>query len=202
MRIISTFHDYYDVGKRWDRENYPIYQRHDKEIHLPDLKMDYKYPNLYKTAFSLVKIGFCGLLYPCLEKLTDAYPLPREYHYLENPDLDELELGWFTEKWLYDSWNSKGELELFEKFSTPIFVVHHLGRRVTLHPNLTEYQFYKLKDPFTTYQELSVYIGSRLVADQQGTQTIPDISLVESKGFDKIKSFRKEKHERKSRKNT
>lgn len=60
-------------------------------------------------------------------------------------------------------------------------------------PVLKNYQFYKLKDPYTCFQELSQFLSNVFVSTSSAeTVEVSDKTKIQKHGFDK-KSFRKEK---------
>lgn len=82
--------------------------------------------------------------------------------------------------------------ELFIKYNTPIFSIllnNYYKSKLFLHPILKEYEFYKVKDPYMTYQEISMYIGGVLGIDNPETIEISDKDMLYKKGFDD-KSFK------------
>ena len=157
-------------------------------------------------------IGFCERLYPCIHlKISDskevyAYSYDEVIDFLKKYKLHktlkdfERDDGWF--------WNSKKNLidffalksDDFQKFflesKTPVFKIDFQGGkrqnepRVILNPQLSESSFVRVVDPFTAYQELSMYIGGILGIDAPEIAEISDKSQIEKKGFNEC-SFRK-----------
>lgn len=62
-----------------------------------------------------------------------------------------------------------------------------------INPKLKDYQFDRIKDSFTAFQEISIYLSNILV-EQKETVVIEDKFRIEQHGFDLKKSFRKEKN--------
>lgn len=60
---------------------------------------------------------------------------------------------------------------------------------ITANDRLNQYEFAKVVDPFTAYQELSMYVGNNLVEQKDPNPYISDELKAESHGFDKW-SFR------------
>ena len=58
------------------------------------------------------------------------------------------------------------------------------------HACLKELQFFKAMDPFTAHMRLSNYIGGVLTSSRE-VITLSDQDLLQKRGFDKVKSFRK-----------
>jgi hypothetical protein len=92
--------------------------------------------------------------------------------------------------------SNKNELkELFFKYKTPCFIIRDSNKykgNITINPQLDKYEFYKIKDAYTTFQDISMYIGGVLGI---GTPVLIEISNKEmaiKKGFGHKYAFRKE----------
>ena len=87
-------------------------------------------------------------------------------------------------------------LNYFEKYRVPVFVSDHFNTdgkeayTTILNARLADYQFYRVKDPFTAYQNLSMYLGG-LASPERSIPPISDSDMLQAKGFDKKWSFRK-----------
>lgn len=83
--------------------------------------------------------------------------------------------------------------DMFIEHDCPIFVATLTcwdERKLVLNARLNEFQFYRMIDPYTAFQELQMWVGNQV----QPRKHIPEISdkvLAEAKGFDQW-SFRKE----------
>lgn len=105
--------------------------------------------------------------------------------------------------------NKKGIMEFFNmgnKYSqfeniflenkVPIFVstgikkLHDMNYSVVANCNLSSLGFYKKMDPFTAYQEVSMYVGGVIPKDTMDMIEISDQSRLEKRGFNEC-SFRK-----------
>jgi len=64
------------------------------------------------------------------------------------------------------------------------------GKIFTLNPRLKDFDFIKMVDPYTAYQELSMYIGGILAPESKPMIQVSDKDRVQQHGFDKW-SFRK-----------
>lgn len=78
--------------------------------------------------------------------------------------------------------------EVFLEYDCPIFHIMTTGRYgnkadLVLNPKLDALGFQKIVDPFTAYQELSMFLGSVLVKEQNPDQ-VSDRSMARAKGFD------------------
>ena len=70
---------------------------------------------------------------------------------------------------------------------SPVIAIEN--KTITINPMLSKYNFASQIDPFTAYQELSMYIGNNLATQMDPEINISDEIRAESKGFDKW-SFR------------
>jgi hypothetical protein len=92
--------------------------------------------------------------------------------------------------------NNKDELrELFYRYKTPCFIIRdsnkHKGN-ITINPQLNKYKFYKVKDSYTAFQDISMYIGGVLGIGAPTLVEISNKSMAEKKGFGHKYAFRKE----------
>lgn len=112
------------------------------------------------------------------------------YRIMSAKDELQRDLSFFTFKYEYKNFDY-----LFAKYSIgqkvencPIFVISH--EQVVLNENLSKYDFMKVKDPYTAYQELRVYV-SNMAMPEKPMPIIPNDMRIHTHGFDKW-SFRKE----------
>jgi len=249
MRIISKFHDYYDIGLSYGIDPLIIYNRKKKVI-----KIDHKEINrekneytkhfenaqkifsnfnkryLYPFRFNRVQSDYlnvdsfgclclCGKTYPFIKcrirKCSDKYPNKFEYIYTLS-DLDELIIKSKSDDIYYDYFKNNERytisrvnydllfnqskkikyndlIEFHIEYDSPIFVYEYTcsNFNVTINPILKEFEFYKILDSYTMFQELSMFMSGILGNKEKNTINISDRNLKYKKGFDK-KSFRKE----------
>jgi len=155
-------------------------------------------------------IGYCGELYPILKVVQDngsiskywyEYDVSTYLNYVEKPrwsfDRHEQNLNEWLE--LIKTLKLK---DIFKEHNVPVFIFDGFEidtrkgtqpvLQVTLNPRLRKYEFYKVKEPYTAYQDIRVYVGNDLAHDTEvDVPTGDDKTLAESKGYDKW-SFRKE----------
>ncbi len=139
----------------------------------------------------------------------DATRLTSLMHNLKNKSYQVLSDEEFACKWLlrepimHPYWASHNTEQFINKFthvfadySTPYFVVDFPYRtppRCDLMPLLKEYNFYKIKDCYTAYLDIDMFLHNQLCdMDNPHIDPIPDVVKAESKGFNKF-SFRKDK---------
>ena len=97
--------------------------------------------------------------------------------------------------------NNQDELkEIFFDYNVPLFIIaesevkrcnnlDNFKGNLTLNPNLAKYKFQQIKDPFTTYQDISMFVGGVLTTTGNEMVPISNESMIKKKGFDKW-SFR------------
>jgi len=104
--------------------------------------------------------------------------------------------------------------EFFLDLEAPIFLIQHgkvlPGRvercngtwvrklQLLINPCLKDMEFYRIKDPYTAFQEIQMFLGSQAHPEPRMLRT-SDEDLARSKGFDE-RSFRMEKGEKPNRK--
>jgi hypothetical protein len=89
-------------------------------------------------------------------------------------------------------------LDIHHKYNSPIVLKDCRG--VFINPNIGDAHFYEVKDPFTTFQDISQFVGGVLKAQTTKMVEISDEVRAEKHGFDKTTSFRKPAGEKKPRK--
>ncbi|RKZ67037.1 MAG: hypothetical protein DRQ48_10215 [Gammaproteobacteria bacterium] len=81
--------------------------------------------------------------------------------------------------------------DLFEQYETPIFSIQHsrtnTNNNLVLNtgPELKDFNFQHIMDPYTAYQELVMWIGNK-ATNEWPPQITDNIVLRDSKGFDKM----------------
>lgn len=82
--------------------------------------------------------------------------------------------------------------DIFIELQAPLFQIYYNERALALNGNirLRDFQFYKIVDAFTAFQEISMYIGNHL-ARQPEPGDVPDKYRIAQHGFDPDWSFRK-----------
>jgi hypothetical protein len=183
-------------------------------------------PYISSPIISRGLVGFCGKLYPFWEyngifyydpnkmqrALIDftsssdhndrvdarkALRILNKERRLYTPwDIEEFTIEGLT-KFLH-SLNRKIDDTVHIHIKAPSFVIQLQLGALTLivNPNLKEYNFPTQVDPYTAYQEISMYLGNNLAEQMDPLVKISDKLKAESKGFDKW-SFRKHKDDNK-----
>ncbi len=184
----------------------------DKSYRFPSYKINVAKRGEVKE-FKTYIIGFCGKLYPMmiLETSTGSYvsdPAKTSYIY----DIDVIEelckkydnFSYYP-FYIYKNMLTDGKvLDLFYKHKTPIFMLRQVelsfwgkvsgsGCNVQINTELKRFEFYKVVDSYTAFQEIEMYISGVLGVDSQKPIEVSDRSKIEGHGFDYRWSFRKHK---------
>ena len=182
MRIISDFYDYYDSVQKYGQDQSIVYNRKIKQI-----------PELLKLREPYGVIGFCGKWYPFLHEQKE-FELDK-YIYDKKLITEKEKHYFFREDPV--SKTEKLEIEPFIKYNTPIIVQfsYYNWRKGTnegteINARLNIFQFQKIKDPMTAFQEIQMFISGVLGTPEKETIQISDNDMRDKKGFDKW-SFRR-----------
>ena len=220
MRIISDFHDYYDVGMQNGIDPQLPYRRFRREEKIDPCRSGLFYPSYFDDycvkKYKVLFLGFAGKIYPFFEYANDSH----EMAYLF--DFDKIDFKYFDDTmsdiiwhcrrsksrkmesrqilaWIKNdlktivAYKDKKELlDLFDKFKTAIFVHRLEHTTIIINERLNQYGFQKVLPPMQAFQELEMYVGSYLTRPAIEEPPIPDKIKAEIHGFDKY-SFRKDK---------
>jgi hypothetical protein len=215
MRIISDFHDYYDVGMQNGIDPQLPYRRFRREEPFNLVTTRYARYNYLGDYYCFFYIGFAGKIWSCIDTSfgTDKpSSLCFDQDLLDESFFIEIFEKRFGKRWRPNAKYSyfgvpsvKGEvikcfeyknrpelLDVFEKFKTAIFVYRLESSTVIVNERLNQYGFQKVLPPMQAYQELEMYVGACLTRPVIEEPPIPDKIKVEIHGFDKY-SFRKDK---------
>jgi hypothetical protein len=170
----------------------------------------------YRASDSFI-IGFCGKLYlgwkfhweeKELQEYGGWYDMMKTdiiYGY-ENAKEHLNEISWKSNladdvKYVLDY----DPMNLFREFKTPVFLYdsyynrtsignywHHNKPRFIINPCLKEWEFYKVVDAFTAFQEISMFIGGVLGIGEKEIIEVEDKYKITQHGFDYKWSFRRE----------
>jgi hypothetical protein len=232
MRIISSFHDYYDGCLAYGADPKCVYLRELKEIEngkdwpavlqLKHSLQAYRAYNrfFYASHYEAGCVWFCGQAFPfiiivhkinyleserihCynLEQLEEAlltYGSKEEKKNYLNPDRKKRATkGKFRAFFEENKWPEKEVTEFLCKLGVPCLAWRTLanwindGYNLYLNPVLKEFQFYRIKNPFSAFQELSMFISGIMGGQAPPMVPISDEIRLEKHGFDKKWSFRK-----------
>ncbi|MFW9872257.1 MAG: hypothetical protein ACFFG0_04070 [Candidatus Thorarchaeota archaeon] len=232
MRIISKFHDYYDMVQLHGADPDLVFSRKKKEYKNSD-KFDPKIEEYFRPFFSLIRgykyyspqvfaVIFCGKIYKGIKlyiknetnQFVDNYDYIYCYNSKETIDLvkdkktgvslDDRKIligGKYQHisverkiEMFFDNKDSDKFMGLMIKKRCPILLIEksspYKSIKTTVNPILKDINFYRIIDPFTAYQNLSMFIGGILPRQSTPTVEISDEDMVIKKGFNKW-SFRK-----------
>jgi len=210
MRIISKFKDYYDISQQYGFDPLLVYVRDRKE---EAFSCPYETGNWWwdYSEFDCGIIGFCGKIYPFIiltvkdaEKkivkkdivhtFAEFEKKAKEYRFEEH-DYDYYSRRQFdVAKDHFQKDFSRYE-KVFYKYKSPIFVKNRVKyEEMILNPNLRDYEFYRVIDAYSAYQELEMFLGN--LGIKNDTVNIDDKYRIEAHGYDKF-SFRASKGKKK-----
>lgn len=210
MKIHSDFKDYYDIGLSVGVDKSLHYDRRERGYDAAEVGLSGIYESMGRYLFSSdhnvehLIVGFCGTLYPCVaihwrsrpteyiynsDRLREVFPDDLKYirrfgrkHY-KSPSAKHS-------KFVQDIRRNRDGI--FRALNAPTFVYcqEEGGNdlRVNANASLKDVQFFKVVDPVTAFQEISMYLGNYLVK-RDVPDTIADEYRIAMHGFDK-RSFR------------
>lgn len=217
MRIISDFRDFYDIGMTYGQDKDLIWVRKPEEVKVSvetfGLKNHWftitsKNSRNFLCRISTSFLVFCGKKLIVYEAKT--YP---GWHYkpeslmdtFYTTDLERTHANFtkvtgeeFKTPFKEDSWKSLHERkawldspghDLHNQFDCPIIHIASKGIVVKC-PNLKDLGLHRVMDPYTTYQEIAMYISGVMGLSQCPTVEISDKSKVLKHGFDPRYGFR------------
>ncbi len=220
MKIYSSFKDFYDIGLRYGIDQDIKYVRKEEEIPLTSLK--WKVPDWVPFIgnpesngngdWGFKLIGFCGTIYPYMPvEVPDIGRYTYQVHLYKPEECEEFQAAIMNRRhWLGARKNSFKEIQSlltnktvddkpFVELGCPIFIIEpedYYSRKIEIkkNPCLKDRQFFKVKDPFTAFREISEYLGNQLVK-RSDPDEIEDKYRIVQHGFDKW-SFRRHKDDR------
>ena len=179
----------------------------------------------------LMFVGFCGKIYiSVMFDLNEALPIKlggkhQQFCY-STKDFDKIFKKFTTksEKKSYIKSKQFGNIlkfmktqlsenpveinnNLFFKYKTPCFVIipskwQKLEDKFIISPTLKNYQFTKVFDPYTAFQEIEMFLGG-VLGENKEPSTIDDKSMLYKKGFNNMsfKTYKGTKKPRSKRRN-
>lgn len=183
-----------------------------------DGKTLYQSKTYPETYYELIIVGFCGKTYVGYEILTVTKPKYNTFNpveeitYLYGEEAMDFVLSKHNLKKDKEVKNHINELlfkyhnkpnfnELFFKYNTPIFVMKDIegynwwsngkatATQITYNAKLKNYEFVKVFDPFTAFQEIQMYVGGVLGGTEKDITVIAEKYRKSQQGMDKW-SFR------------
>jgi hypothetical protein len=209
MIIRSPFHDYYDSVAKQGVDRAVTYEREPK---LLEFKVE-KPKDWWCMSLGIdhTIIVFCGQVYPFV-RMTHILPplhtlVEKRYCYsmLEVDDFQQRHLRqkalthWSRNDRKNCERRLEGEfvniarpqlLKLASEHNAPILVYDDYAGKVHFNTELKRYQFYRVKNVYSAYQELYQYVSAQ-AQPEKVIPSVPDNVMAEIKGFDAPWSFRK-----------
>jgi hypothetical protein len=221
MRIVAKRKDYYDCIQATGQDRSLVYVREPQTVYFernvfpfPSFGHRFSGPALGVTTYI---VGFCGKIYPCLRIANQMCYSLEDVDNTVVPRLKKKELEKYHDKsgstiryelWVFSSALKRVHFEkffekcaeqkgafgkFFEEKRCPVFVAVRSGENGWIEYNalLRSVEFYRVMEPYTAFQEVSMYMGNMAMPEKPIPQ-LDDVTLAESKGFDKKWSFRRE----------
>jgi len=218
MRIKSPFKDYYDGLQHSFFSQEPLYVRktteepYDGKLYAGKTYISFGLSN--GLTISYISIGFCGKVYNIIRFHREKYNIYSHdtcsaiCYNIDDVDkfigsLEQEVINWYHRI----KWKKSLRQEFMEYFVTkninddelcsyqmPVFVIEPDGRNyktLISNPRLTNYEFFRVFDPYQTWQELEMFLSNQ-AAPEKPIPKIDDKTMAEAKGFNKY-SFRKDK---------
>lgn len=147
-------------------------------------------------------VGFCGSWHPVFSFYISNHTRPRWFHTLKSHEIESAARECYKDaKWLREDgvisdeltyWGRSrckilDRLNLFEKHKQALLYIDIDGDNkplLTSNPLLKHLGFAKVKDPFTAYQEISMYISGVIGVGEPDTIEVSDECKRDAKGFD------------------
>ena len=228
MLIVTDFHDYYDKAIGYGGvDKTVVYQRKEEitEINLNykdvEGRLYSENPKNSSTDYNIQGkiVGIAGELHPvivCKKYKWKTNDRQEEFKYFYNKE-DALE--WMkTEKiesqgsWWFgtniDDMFDEDKWEFLKQYfvlmKTPVFIYEKRvdqgsGYQIRSNPRLKDIEFYKVKDAFTMFQDVYMYISGVLGNLEKEVAEISDVAMRDKKGFNEW-SFKREEAKKRKRK--
>lgn len=223
MKILSKFHDYYDKACQWGIDTTQLFIRNttqikgDKRLVLGELFT--RGINGHAGC-----IWFCGEAYPfiCVRQYSADFNPPKFLYFFDIEtfkayvlkDLPEVEWGESNRRFsrgvgneariAFHKGNNTDEYlaALAVEHKCPYLCIesgagYRAPNEVYLYPVLKDYNFQKVKDPYTAFQDIQSYKFGVLGCNENEVVTISDKDRIAGKGFDTKYGFRTRPHKEK-----
>jgi len=177
-------------------------------------EIDKKKTKKYDDVLGFI-VGFCGKLYvgwkfEYKEKSWDGVVG------INSETKTDIIYGYENAKEILkvDFWNSSLDddmkyienydpINIFREINSPVFILAKTDKKsrnntiFTINPNLKDYEFYKVIDAFTAFNEIEMFISGVLGTGENKIIEIDDKYKIMQHGFDYKWSFRKESNKKK-----
>lgn len=212
MKLHTDFHDFYDNAIGYGVDEKVHYNRFTKEI---DIVLKSK--NDRPTRRNSGLMGYCGYIFPFIKlhkwdkrfrySHDDAEPKLIDICYAYSFEIyKEKESDWFDYSNDFGYWDRTQDVRLrqfftdwasqndaiFRELKIPIWVMNFnagSNKNGIANPRLRDYQFDRIKDSTTAFQEISMYLSNILI-EQKDVAVVEDKYRIQQHGFDLKDSFR------------
>jgi len=213
MRLRSDFHDYYDRAIGYGIDSKVVYERKTRHLKIA-MRSDIDIP----TNGNCELIGFCGQVHPlyrikkyervAADNRCWSYAVVDQYFAYTFEDYQTQRKEWEknimfdtareqTVKRFFHEWSFDTD-RLFHEYATPIWAFNFRPwndeTNFVVDPPLKEYEFERVKDANSAFQEISVYLANILI-EQKEVIELSDSYRVQKSGFDLKTSFRRAKND-------
>ena len=221
MILHTDFRDYYDNAIGFGVDEKVHYNRFTKEVEIV-LKTKNDRPVHHFSGL----IGFCGNLFPFIKlhrldkrffcEMDDSRPKVVEVCFAYSFETyKEKESEWYNFshdfgyrdrtrdiklKQFFTDWAVQNDA-IFRELKIPIWAMNFNSgskKNGIANPRLKDYQFERIKDSATAFQEISMYLANILV-EQKERAVIDDKYRIQQHGFDLKDSFRNTKKRKSNR---
>ncbi len=217
MRIISNFKDYYDQGAVYGVDMGNVFARVNRDgiLRHNDIRLligntqAQEYGKEMWQVLTLDEgtvrrrlVGFCGKVYVMFEYSAYKSQKPIQFYTMSEMMIFLTENNLFmcakNRPYQYRARKRDDEHriiendELFKKIGSPIFYIT-TDFTAYWYPRLSDFSFYKVKEPREAFSEIEQYNINVLRATDPSMETITDMVRLEQHGFDKKQSFRHRK---------
>lgn len=212
MKIISDYHDYYDVVQHQHYDDNIVYVRKSKNSER-EVSLELKRRLFVPYGRSIIFVCFCGKVYP-VYILKDNFGHVKKISYtpfneLVENSIHQILIGWNSRNlsgvanYVNAVTSSIIKQNFFVELNIPLFTIKQKYPRenvgtdldkclfiLDIAPNLADLQFYSIFDTYSAFQEIEMYMSNQLVVHDSPDQIKDDRVLRDSKGFDD-RSFKK-----------
>lgn len=151
----------------------------------------------HKTMFSN-KVYYGGDLHIMLNEYIEGYkqkPQAFEYGASKKSVIQSFDRSRMAIESFINDYHEKDYNLVFREFNTPIFVWEYSRsynpkeKALIINPILKDYEFYKVKDTYTTFQEIQMYVSGVLGVGEPSMIEVSEKHKLEQHGMDEW-SFR------------
>lgn len=219
MLLISKFNDYYDTCIGYGVDKSIVFKRKEENTVVDIYPYFKELRSIYSDKINWGDYGcvlFCGKIYPFykLSPITDKTEYIFDTDKIKNNNVGEIDFrfsSYIYRKKTYDEKvkilidkiinrfdlirSEQNILDLHHHYQSPILLLENKpfsGHRtkITINPCLKDIGFASVVDPYTAFQEISMFISGVLGNKEKETVEIDDLHMRDAKGFDKM-SFKK-----------